>query len=163
MQKSARKTSPRVLAIAFLIIGLMTLPLAPSIVVGWAFVINWLGKTKLGHGAVCFLALGVAVFALLVRRTDKFKYGLIEVGFGLMGAWYACDAVDPVVSAVAVFGAICVMVRGLDNVAEGLPEAVVRFDEGPHPPVVNAPMVLPVESKLPGPRSPESCDEKALP
>ena len=85
-----------------------------------------------------------ALCLFLLRLRFRFLYGLIEVGFGLCVLWDASgkgrggfsagfssdfDTFQISVVLIQTFGAIYVLIRGLDNVLQGLPvETKAKFE-----------------------------------
>jgi hypothetical protein len=85
-----------------------------------------------------------ALCLFLLRLRFRFLYGLIEVGFGLFVLWDASgkgrggfssglnsgfDTFQISVVLIQTFGAIYVLIRGLDNLLQGLsPETRAKFE-----------------------------------
>lgn len=86
--------------------------------------------TQLGDGdrmndgislAVAALVLGFGLW--LFRKIQRVAYGAVEVAFGTLAAallaWAPSDS--PVANTIALAASVYVVVRGLDNVDQGLP------------------------------------------
>jgi hypothetical protein len=160
MYKPTRAWHPAFQLLLILFVALVWgLGTAPFLATGWAFVVSWASQSKFGHIVVCVLALVVAVVALGLRHVERFKYGTIEVVAGVAGAWFACDATTPWLGAAGIFGAIYVMVRGLDNMVVGYPEILKEPFEDEHPRVSPMPIARPGEARLPGAASSEPTDK----
>jgi hypothetical protein len=85
-----------------------------------------------------------ALTLFLLRLRFRFLYGLIEIGFGLCVLWDAAgkgrggfsagfssgfDTFQISVVLIQTFGAIYVLIRGLDNILQGLPTEIrARFE-----------------------------------
>ena len=93
---------------------------------------------------IMFSGVATALSLFLLRTRFRFLYGTFEVAFGLYVLWNASDkgrgAFSSVFSSgfdtfqlsvvlIQTFGAIYVLIRGLDNLMQGLPvETKVKFE-----------------------------------
>lgn len=75
------------------------------------------------------LLAGVGFFAL--KRRARLLYGWIEVVFAATGMWLGLDAApaSPAAALALVMGALYVLVRGIENVAEGRKAAEAEYSD----------------------------------
>jgi hypothetical protein len=85
----------------------------------------WASGSTLQKFAALLLVTAFSAAMYFLRQTQRGAYGMIECGFALNVTWYVFSqpVTSPSATAATLLGAVYVLVRGMDNVREGLKAA----------------------------------------
>jgi len=69
------------------------------------------------------MAITIGVILYSIRGRFQFWYGSLEVFFAVGALWFSVTAPEQrlLSRSIGIFGAVCILVRELDNIGKGLP------------------------------------------